>query len=454
MNSNIINKPYMGVRNKMKKLLSIMLVFLVALSVMPLAKAQTSSLSFDEIEVEGTTVVQDNSVVDVAVVKDLTESSETYLPIRVRLITTVDIKDLKVSAWIGGYEYGVPRDTSEPFDITTYGTEAVKSVVLKLPLPRDLESSKGYKLNVEAFNNEVSLKKEIKLNVEGKRHLINLYDVVVSPGLSVDAGTPVIVKARVENLGDRVEEDIKVTAKVNLVDNSGNTVVVSDSDFVDELVPRSQEKGKDEVSSTSTDDLLLVIPKSARSGNYKLFIDVDFNRGTETVTSEYDFTVSGKETAASDVLVTASAPSKDVPRGSQVSFPVQVANLGKESRTFSLEVTGVKDWATTSVQPALLTVAPGSTAETYVLVSANEDVAAGTHVFAVKVSENGAVVKEVSLQGQVASLQDSTSEFKRGLEIVFLVLLAVLIILGIVVAIRKATMSGDEAEEAKGETYY
>src|SRR3989344_1538299 len=437
MNSNIINKPYMGVRNKMKKLLSIMLVFLVALSVMPLTKAQTSSLSFDEIEVEGTTVVQDNSVVDVAVVKDLTESSETYLPVRVRLSATVDIKDLKVSAWIGGYEYGVPRDTSEPFDITTYGTEAVKSVVLKLPLPRDLESSKGYKLNVEAFNNEVSLKKEIKLNVEGKRHLINLYDVVVSPGLSVDAGTPVIV-----------------TAKVNLVDNSGNTVVVSDSDFVDELVPRSQEKGKDEVSSTSTDDLLLVIPKSARSGNYKLFIDVDFNRGTETVTSEYDFTVSGKETAASDVLVTASAPSKDVPRGSQVSFPVQVANLGKESRTFSLEVTGVKDWATTSVQPALLTVAPGSTAETYVLVSANEDVAAGTHVFAVKVSENGAVVKEVSLQGQVASLQDSTSEFKRGLEIVFLVLLAVLIILGIVVAIRKATMSGDEAEEAKGETYY
>src|SRR3989344_1248777 len=259
MNSNIINKPYMGVRNKMKKLLSIMLVFLVALSVMPLTKAQTSSLSFDEIEVEGTTVVQDNSVVDVAVVKDLTESSETYLPIRVRLITTVDIKDLKVSAWIGGYEYGVPRDTSEPFDITTYGTEAVKSVVLKLPLPKDLESSKEYKLNVEAFNNEISLKKEIRLNVEGKRHLVDLFDVIVSPGLSVDAGTPVIVKARVENLGDRAEEDVKVTA-------------------------------------------------------------------------------------VSDVLVTASATSKDVPRGSQVSFPIQVANLGKESRTFSLEITGVKDW--------------------------------------------------------------------------------------------------------------
>ena len=454
MNNNTINKPYMGVRNKMKKLLSIMLVFLVALSVMPLAKAQTSSLSFDEIEVEGTTVVQDNSVVDVAVVKDLTESSETYLPIRVRLSATADIEDLKVSAWIGGYEYGVPRDTSEPFDITTYGTEAVKSVVLKLPLPKDLESSKEYKLNVEAFNNEISLKKEIRLNVEGKRHLVDLFDVIVSPGLSVDAGTPVIVKARVENLGDRAEEDIKVTAKVSLVDNTGNTVVVSDSDFIDELVPRSQEKDEDEASSTSTDDLLLVIPKSARPGNYKLFVDVDFNRGTETITAEYDFTVNGKETAASDILVTASAPSKDVPKGSQVSFPVQVANLGKESRTFSLEVTGFRDWATASVQPALLTVAPGLTAETYVLVSANDGAAAGTHVFAVKVSENGAVVKEVNLQGQVASLQDSTSEFKEGLELAFLVLLAILIILGIVVAIRKATMSGDETEEAKGETYY
>jgi len=33
-------------------------------------------------------------------------------------------------------------------------------------------------------------------------------------------------------------------------------------------------------------------------------------------------------------------------------------------------------------------------------------------------------------------------------------LLAVLVILGIVVAIRKATMSGDNTEEVKGETYY
>ncbi len=444
----------MGVRNKMRKLLSLMLVFLVALSALPLAKAQTSSLSFDEIEVEGATVVLNDNVVNVAVVKDLTESSETLLPIKVRLKATQDVKDLKVSAWIGGYEFGVPRDTSDPFDMTTYGTEAVKSVVLRLPLPKDLESSKEYRLNIEAFNNQVSLKKEIKLNVEGKRHLVDLFDVVVSPGLSVDAGTPVIVKARVENLGDRVEDDIKVTARVSLADNSGNTVVVSDSDFIDELVPRSQEKDEDEVSSTSTDDLLLVIPKSAKAGNYKLFIDVEFSRGTETITSEYDFTVNGKVAAVSDVLVTASAQAKDVPRGSQVSFPVQVANLGKESRTFSLEVTGVKDWATASVEPALLTVAPGSTAETFVMVSASESATAGSHVFSVRVSENGAVVKEVNLQGQVATLQSSTSEFKRGLEVVFLVLLAVLIILGIVVAIRKATMSGDEAEESKGETYY
>ena len=445
----------MGVRNKMRKLLSLMLVFLVVFSALPMvAKAQTSSLSFDEIEVEGTTVVLNNDVVDVAVVKDLTENSETFLPIRIRLKSTQNIEDLKVSAWIGGYEFGVPRDTSEPFDITTYGTGAVKSVVLKLPLPKDLESSKVYKLNVEAFNNDLSLKKEIKLNVEGKRHLIDLFDVIVNPSLSVDAGTPVIVKARVENLGDRTEDDVKVTARVNLVDNSGNTVIVSDSDFIDELVPRSEEKGEDQVSSTSTDDLLLVIPKTARSGNYKLMVEVNFNRGTETINSEYDLTINGKTTAVSDVLVTASATSKDVPRGSQVSFPIQVANLGKESRTFSLEITGVKDWATTSVEPALLTVAPGSTAETFVMVSANEGVAAGAHLFTVKVSENGAVVKELNLQGQIASLQDTTAGFKEGLELAFLILLAVLVILGIVVAIRKATMSGDNTEEVKGETYY
>ena len=88
------------------------------------------------------------------------------------------------------------------------------------------------------------------------------------------------------------------------------------------------------------------------------------------------------------------------------------------------------------------------------MVSANEGVAAGAHLFTVKVSENGAVVKELNLQGQIASLQDTTAGFKEGLELAFLILLAVLVILGIVVAIRKATMSGDNTEEVKGETYY
>ena len=286
----------------MKKLLSIMLACLVVLTALPLVNAQTNELSFQEIEVEGTSVVLNDEVMSIAVIKDLTENKETSLPIRVRLSSVNDFKDLKVSAWIGGYEFGVPRDTSDPFDITAYNTEVVKSIVLNVPLPKDLESSKEYKLNIEAFNSDISIKKEIKLNVEGKRHFVDLFDVVVNPGLKVDAGTPLIVKARLENLGDRVEDNVKVTAKVNLVDKEGNSFTVSDSDFIDELVPRSEEKGDDE-SSTSTDDLLLVIPKNTKQGNYKLFVDANFNRGTETASAEYDLTINGKESVGSDANV-------------------------------------------------------------------------------------------------------------------------------------------------------
>lgn len=339
--------------------------------------------------------------------------------------------------------------------MTPYNTQVVKTVVLNVPLPKDLESSKEYKLNIEAFNNEISIKKEIKLNVEGKRHFIDLFDVVVNPGLKVDAGTPLIVKARLENLGDRVEDNVKVTAKANLMDKEGHSFTVSDSDFIDELVPRSEERGDDE-SSTSTDDLLLIIPKSTKQGAYKLFVDVNFNRGTETVSAEYDLTINGKESAISDadILISSSEASKSTPKGTQVVYPVQIANLGKEARTLIFDVTGVKDWAAASVSPAALTVAPGSTSELFVTVTATEGATQGSHIFALKVLENSETVKELNLQGQVVGItQSTTSEFRKGLEMAFLVLLGLLIILGIVVAIRKATMKS-ETEEAKGETYY
>ncbi|MBI4159083.1 hypothetical protein HY500_02380 [Candidatus Woesearchaeota archaeon] len=439
----------------MKKLLNMILAFFVVLSALPLVNAQASELSFAEIEVEGTSVVLNDEIMSIAIVKDLTESRETSLPIRVRLTSTKEFKDLKVSAWIGGYEFGVPRATSDPFDMTTYNTQVVKSVVLNVPLPKDLESSKEYKLNVEAFNNEITIKKEIKLNIEGKRHFVDLFDVVVNPGLRVDAGTPLIIKARLENLGDRVEDNIKVTAKANLVDKEGNSFTVSDSDFIDELVPRSEERGDDE-SSTSTDDLLLIIPKSTKQGAYKLFVDVNFNRGTETVSAEYDLTINGKESAISDadILISSSEASKSTPKGTQVVYPVQIANLGKEARTLIFDVTGVKDWAAASVSPAALTVAPGSTSELFVTVTATEGATQGSHIFALKVLENSETVKELNLQGQVVGItQSTTSEFRKGLEMAFLVLLGLLIILGIVVAIRKATMKS-ETEEAKGETYY
>jgi len=443
----------------MKKLLSALMAFLLIFSILPFVVMANGNdgLLFTEIEVEGTSVVLDDEVMSIAIIKDLTESKETSLPIRVRLSSVKNFKDLKVSAWIGGYEFGVPRDTSDPFDMTAYNTQVVKTVVLNVPLPKDLESSKEYKLNIEAFNSDISIKKEIKLNVEGKRHFVDLFDIIINPGLKVDAGTPLIVKARLENLGDRVENNIKVTAKTNLVDKEGNSFTVSDSDFIDELVTRSEEKGDDE-SSTSTDDLLLIIPKSTKQGNYKLFVDVNFNRGTETISAEYDLTINGKESARSDanVLISSAEANKNTPKGIQVVYPVQIANLGNNARTFTFDVTGVKGWATASVEPAILTVAPGSTSELFVTVTAAQEAnAAGSHIFAVKVLENSEVVKEVNLQGQVVSVAQSTttSDFRKGLEMAFLVLLALLIILGIVVAIRKATMKS-ETEEAKGETYY
>ena len=90
----------------MKKLLSALMAFLLIFSILPFVVMANGNdgLLFTEIEVEGTSVVLDDEVMSIAIIKDLTESKETSLPIRVRLSSVKNFKDLKVSAWIGGYE--------------------------------------------------------------------------------------------------------------------------------------------------------------------------------------------------------------------------------------------------------------------------------------------------------------------------------------------------------------
>ena len=122
-----------------------------------------------------------------------------------------DWEDARLEAKIGGYEYGVIRDTSKIFDLKA-NMKAKK--VLAFDLPDDLEAD-DYDLRIELSNGDGnSFEETFDVAVESVRHKVSIQDVILRPGHSVAAGSALFATVRVENLGDRKEDDIKATVSV------------------------------------------------------------------------------------------------------------------------------------------------------------------------------------------------------------------------------------------------
>src|SRR3989338_1691790 len=153
-----------------------MFVFLISL-------ISVNALVMSEVKVDGTAISQSATV---SAVKGNT------LDIRVELFGDLNVteNDVRVKAWIGGYEYDDIEETSDLFNVQS-NVIYVKN--LELELPEDMGATEAYTLHVDAYSqsgNEVEYTNVFTLMVSPERHLIRFIDTIFNPGLSVEAGQP------------------------------------------------------------------------------------------------------------------------------------------------------------------------------------------------------------------------------------------------------------------------
>ena len=419
----------------MKKLLSIVLFLLVALV---FATSANAAYTLNNVEVDG---VDMNAVAPALPPVIYVERGDS-ISVRVEFTSDVNVNDVRVKTWIGGYEYGDVEDSTSLFDVLA-NTRYVKNLVLEIP--NDIDSLDDYTLHVEVFDRTTNLESEYTLRVARQRHDINFVDVVFSPGLVVRNDQPLFVTARVENLGDKKEEDIRVVVYIPELGMSQRT-------FLDDLTPVDEDVSQKE-DSESTEALYLDL-SDVKPGNYNVFVRVEYNRGHDYIEKVFPLTVkAGSRDAVSveqDLIVDVAEKVKDLKAGEGNVYRVSLANLGSEARTLTLEVAGVEAFGTARADPSTITVEDGSSREAYVYVSAKESATTGNMVFSVRVKDGNTVVKEVQLQANVDGKQaPSTSSLKTGLEVGFVVLLVILVILGIILAINKL-----RNKEEPEQTYY
>ena len=418
----------------------IMLVTLALLTVAPSVHASSpnydiTKVEIDDVEVSGTYDVERDTEIEI----EVTLQGDANM-------TADFVDDVRIEAEIIGYEFGPISDTTPVFSVDK-GITYKK--ILHLHIPEDIDASEVYTLRIRASDKNDDEEVTISLNIDEQRHFLNIFDIVVSP-TKIMAGKPFFTKVRVENLGEKEENDIKVMVSVP-------ELGISESGFIPELVTQIDEQEEEFFEQQSSDQIefILRVPEDASTGVYTVQVDVIYNRGNSKITETKTISVDALPQAANvETIINPESTSKTTMVGSEVVYRIMVANLGTEKGVYSIQLDGTQ-WADAHVEPGFLTVLPDSTGEFRVFITPMKGVDARTYTFNARVLQGNEVVSDVILQTKVEEAEQSNAPaFKTILAVIFAVLVVVLIVLGIVVAIRKSAEDEETPNAAEGQTYY
>lgn len=362
----------------------------------------------------------------------------TNCNVEIYLLGNDNVDDVKIKAWVGGYEYDDIEDVSDMFDITS-GVKYKK--YLRLDFPEDMDTSESldhgddYTLYVEAYNKDFRIEKDFTLRVEDTRHLLAIRDVIVRPGNSIEAGRALFAVVRVENMGARKEEDIKVSVSIP-------ELGVSARDYIDEVTDLEIDN-EDEEDSMSSNEIFLRIPSDAKTGDYEMLVEVSYDRGHTVSTTTEMIHVEGAESEeiAQDegtYLVNFDKNSQTLNVGQEAMFRIRVANLNGASHVYSVEVSGEQLFADSKVDNNFVTIAKDSTGEMALYMTAKQE---GLNSFTVKVMSDGKLLEEKTL---TLDVKGDVIDTRNVLVIGFIVLVIILIVLGLIVAFSRMRNEGEE----------
>ncbi len=442
----------------MRKILSLMVLFVLAL----LTVSMVSALSVDnfewEVEVngdsvdlgtnfidivdeDGNVIGEDIGVGEVAVPSISVDEGQT-LDIKVRLQTGEAVEDIEVDAKIKGYEYSDYESLSDSTHVFDMAGNTKKTVKLSIDLPKKLEKQ-VYWLHLNIYNsNSAPVTQIVKLNVEPTRHGVDIADVVFSPGTTVKAGRSLLTTVLLENFGGKTEKDVKVTVAVPALG-------VSATEFVDVV-----ETDGNNVDYEDVPEMFLPLPATAVEGEYEVKVTVKYDDLRETVTKSYKINVLSNEMfqAKENKLVLAVGPeSQTVAVGSTAKYAIALTNAGTSSKAYLLQaVTG--DWATASVSDNLVVLEPGKNKVVYVDVTPSASAAVGEHVTSLAVQSGTEVLETISLKATVTGTTVETGfSLRNGLEIALIILVVLLVIIGLIIGFSRLKRDDEEDEE---KTYY
>lgn len=389
-------------------------------------------LTIEKVEIDGT-VLQPNEQTRL----DIERGDE--IEVDVYFTATENIPNMEVLAFVSGFEYNDVTPTSDqigPFDAEA-NTKYHKTLEVKFS---DEFQEDSYKLRIifsDRNGDEVLSNYNLKIDVP--RHKLQIQDVILNPELSVRAGSALLAQVRLENKGEKEEEDIKVTVAMP-------ELGISATDYVNEI--------EDTDDSEETEELYLRIPACAKPGIYTVEVITYYSRDTVKTVKQIQVTEGDScdeiETSGPKTTITIGKQLETVTQGETALYPITITNNQKQARSYTVTI-DTDAWATdVRLTPAsTVLIEPQSSETVYVYATAGSS-ALGAKTVTAKISTEGKELKQVVLTANV--IKKPTNWLRLGLEAVIVILAVLIILVAVVVGYFK--LRNDSEEESKPKTYY
>ncbi len=406
-------------KNKMKGLFFGILVTALLALAFPLVSAQAFQIV--DVDVNGVDVFPDDLVLEV-------ERGER-LNVKVELEAFEDEDAVSIEAEIKGVEKR--EDVDDETDLFDVRANRTYVKFLTLTVPQDIEIdedgfAKDFRLRITAESSDEEDIESIPLSVARSRHGFELLNVDFAQ--EVEAGSNMLVEVVVKNRGSEREDDVFakiVIPELNVVKQA----------FLGDLTPVDEDDDEEDAAEES---ILVKIPSGAETGSYVMQVIV-YNKDAR-VEEEFTLTVLGRgevvPTQERRTLVAVDEALKQVSRGEGAIYRIALTNLGTKEQFYTVELSGTETFATSRVDPAILSLQPGDSGTLSVFVLPTNTAVSGEHVFTATVKSDGSTIKQVQLTTDVTSGVGAV-DLRSNLVVIAIILGAILIVLIVVLIVTR-----------------
>jgi len=246
----------------MKKIVLIALMF-----VLLTASVAALPLTIDRVEVNDVEMDTSSSTRLDILRDDEFEVEITFTPYE-------NINDVEFEVTIYGFEYNDIDRIIDHIDNADYDAGVTYVKRLHLYLSDEVEED-DYKLRILVAdrNNDVLIQ-NYDLKIDVPRHKIKVEDIILFPP-HVEAGRALLATVRLENKGEKTEEDVRVTVSLPELGLQG-------TDYIEEIDPGDEEE---------TEEIFIAVPECTEAGNYIVRIEVAYDEGHEVERADTPVTI-------------------------------------------------------------------------------------------------------------------------------------------------------------------